>query len=282
MSTKKKKRTTNKKNRKPSRYGSVGGDARGDDPVTALSPLVQQLPQLFSLSLASMTTARCYHGSSPQNFSPSHDHWKACAIYSTVINDDCNQDGVTGGSASVSKHGIADLTKFQADHRKILEDQQFGRFLISWCTELYLTQKEDTIPEVVRQLLLQMGLDIKYLDFKSRRGSRSHHQNMVLSDNIQQRMKYDRDINTDERGIINCLARETRDFCDCMKSRKSEAKEMDKVGRCAGCNDLFPKETLRLCNGCQAAHFHSKDCLIKHWPTHKAFCKILRKATATN
>jgi hypothetical protein len=33
-------------------------------------------------------------------------------------------------------------------------------------------------------------------------------------------------------------AREIKDFCDCMKSKKSEAKEMFKLGRCAGCDDL--------------------------------------------
>jgi hypothetical protein len=63
----------------------------------------------------------------------------------------------------------------------------------------------------------------------------------------------------------------TKDFCDCMKSKKSEAKEMEKLGRCAGCDDLFPKETLRLRNGCQLIRFHSKECLIEHWPTHKSY-----------
>jgi hypothetical protein len=56
-----------------------------------------------------------------------------------------------------------------------------------------------------------------------------------------------------------------------MKSKKSEAKEMEKLGRCAGCDDLFPKETLRLRNGCQLIRFHSKECLIEHWPTHKSY-----------
>jgi hypothetical protein len=151
-----------------------------------------------------MTTATCYHGSSPQDFIWSADHWKAFVNYS-LVEIDSNIE-----SASVPKH-VAAFEKFYADHVKILEDQQFGRFLFSWCTELYLTKKEDTIPEIVKELLI-LGLNIRYLDFKFRRESRSHHQDMALSDNYQQRMKYTHDVNAGERGFINCLARKNKGF----------------------------------------------------------------------
>jgi hypothetical protein len=32
-----------------------------------------------------------------------------------------------------------------------------------------------------------------------------------------------------------------------------------KFGRCRGCSELFPKNELRLCIGCRAFHYHSKQ-----------------------
>ncbi|OEU09244.1 hypothetical protein FRACYDRAFT_248579 [Fragilariopsis cylindrus CCMP1102] len=90
--------------------------------------------------------------------------------------------------------------------------------------------QHDTIPDIVVKELLMLGLDVRYLDFKFGRESRSHPQDMALSDKYHQRMKHTQD---------------TNNFCDYMKSKKSEAKEMDKLSHCAGCDDLLNIRSLR-------------------------------------
>ena len=36
-----------------------------------------------------------------------------------------------------------------------------------------------------------------------------------------------------------------------------------------------PKETLRLCNGCEYVKYHNRECQIDHRPIHKFECKKL-------
>ena len=89
-------------------------------------------------------------------------------------------------------------------------------------------------------------------------------------------MKYCVDIHDDDRGIINCLARETLPYCDCMKHKKEESKLMEKIGRCYGCDEQFSKQKLFACKGCTLAKYHSRECQIMDWPKHKYQCNIHR------
>ena len=91
-------------------------------------------------------------------------------------------------------------------------------------------------------------------------------------------MKYSRDLE-DERGIINCLYRETKNYCDCMKTKKMEANNMDKMDLCHGCCKVFPKARTMVCDGCQAVVYCSKECSITDWPCHKSFCTYVQKNT---
>ena len=66
--------------------------------------------------------------------------------------------------------------------------------------------------------------------------------------------KYSRDCLTN-RGIINCLFRETNTFCNCMKPYKEEAKAMEKLGMCMMCDQEFPKMQLKRCFRCLAVQY---------------------------
>ena len=76
----------------------------------------------------------------------------------------------------------------------------------------------------------------------------------------------------DDRGVINCLFRETKPYCDCMDDKKTEAKSMDKIEYCNGCHNSFSRESIKKCRGCKVAFFCSKDCYKKNWPAHKERC----------
>jgi len=91
--------------------------------------------------------------------------------------------------------------------------------------------------------------------------------------------KYTTDIML-ERGVINCLARETQTACDCMTPRKMEAKKMDKNGLCHGCRNEFPKHTLKFCVGCNIVKYCSHECQVTEWPDHRERCKWSQDSTA--
>jgi hypothetical protein len=149
--------------------------------------------------------------------------------------------------------------KYDDDHKHFTEDPEFCRFIFGYCTEQYLRSNNlhDNDRRVIIIDLLTLGLTI--------RNSRNKISN-------EQSSKYKRDIRTN-RGIINCLARETKTYCNCMKEGKDIARTMEKVGSCYGCGNEFPKETLSLCNGCQFVKYHSRECQINDWPIHKLHCK---------
>jgi hypothetical protein len=84
-------------------------------------------------------------------------------------------------------------------------------------------------------------------------------------------LKYCRDVRT-ERGVINCLSRETIEFCDCMVTKKDAAKTMEKLGVCYQCEDLFSKKQLFKCSACHSHQYCSKKCQVNDWTRHKTIC----------
>merc|ERR1712238_214242 len=108
-------------------------------------------------------------------------------------------------------------------------------------------------------------------------GIRSKYKYYPVSADIEKYNKYQRDIDTD-RGIINVLYRETNTFCNCMKPYKDNTKAMEKVGKCMGCRDEFPKMQLRRCSRCLTIQYCSNKCMKKSWPTHKLFCRPHNKS----
>ena len=41
---------------------------------------------------------------------------------------------------------------------------------------------------------------------------------------------------------------------------------------------MFDYTSLRRCTGCGINHYCSKECQLKNWPEHKAFCKVASRA----
>mmetsp|Transcript_34994 Transcript_34994/g.39082 ORF Transcript_34994/g.39082 Transcript_34994/m.39082 type:complete len:272 (+) Transcript_34994:700-1515(+) len=228
------------------------------------------------------TTMTCYHGSAIEKFSLDHEYSKTIHDY-FILQNECSKFNYDGTAT------IALWPKFNEDegHMQVMEDEQFGSFIFAFYSQLYLNNKDAEIlnkrkkwggnyrigysnkdigfaTEHVMEVLLKLGLHSKY-DYvpKTKDGSKL--------------CKFCRDIaNKNKRGIINCLARETKEFCLCMNQDKAEAKNMEKVVNCHGCNQFFPKEQLLKCNGCDAVFYHNRQCQIDHWPRHKRFCKEMK------
>lgn len=91
-------------------------------------------------------------------------------------------------------------------------------------------------------------------------------------DSREKALKYSRDLDT-ERGLINCLHRETKQCCDCLATKKYEANGMSKMQRCIRCHEVFPKADMMKCDGCEMVVYCSKTCCIQDWPCHRTICK---------
>ena len=49
---------------------------------------------------------------------------------------------------------------------------------------------------------------------------------------------------------------------------------------CTGCSKLFPRKDMKVCTGCRAERYCSKECQKKTWSAHKTTCKALSKLRA--
>ena len=170
----------------------------------------------------------------------------------------------------------------------------FSKFLFAYCAQLYLENNSggdgegdgdncdndevqvegeggenftDRQKGMMAMLLLK-GLRVRYLQVPTEEGKDVYGRDS--SDCYEKYLKYTRDIMTD-RGVINCLARETS--CGCMNRFKARAKSMEKLGHCFGCMKNFPKETMMLCSRCKHVKYCSRKCQLDHWPKHKARCE---------
>ena len=200
----------------------------------------------------SVTTMVCYHGSSKQYFVVKGSDYKIV---------------VDGWISFVKKAGTAEFNmlyqNFLTKHKDVLESSDFYRYIFAFTTEMfrnsYRSERYFFPFKKNLQQILRLGLYSKY-------GL------SPLSTDIEKREKYFRDIETD-RGIINCLYRETNTFCNCMKPFKIEATKMEKVGMCFGCKQEFLKTVLKLCNRCECVHYCSNKCMKTNWPFHKNYCR---------
>jgi len=137
------------------------------------------------------------------------------------------------------------------DHKEILEgDSNFIRYIFALCTSWYLKTKT-TNGEM--KALLCLATVNKY------------------SSDSEKMNRYNIAIRLD-RGVINCLSRETKSFCDCMQAKKMEAKGMAKRELCLGCRITFPRKDMLICGGCKFALYCNEDCQTKDWTKHRGDC----------
>merc|ERR1712238_588822 len=127
------------------------------------------------------------------------------------------------------------LQNFETKHEDLLKEPDFYRYTFAYITEVfrnsYGSEKYSPPFEAHLQFILCLGIKSKYL-------------HSPLSADTEKLHKYGRDIMT-ARGIINCLYRETKTFCDCMKPYKIDAVGMDKLGSCYGCRKKVSKTQLK-------------------------------------
>jgi len=155
---------------------------------------------------------------------------------------------------------------FEKGHWEYFHDLQFAHYIFALCTSWYLKTNQLT-PEM--HDLLAMAMKIKYIHMNDGKFN---------SDQVK---RYVRAIfKNDDRNVINCLSRETKSYCDCMKDKKTEADGMEKTEFCYGCHTIVPREGMLKCSGCNFAMFCTDGCYDKHWPKHREVCKKFKLSNA--
>ena len=239
-----------KKNRRrnPNNAASATANATANatDNAFVLSPATIKLGSLYS---ASSGTNPCYHGSTVDKFQPDNEYMKAVEEY---LNN-CQETSLLNSQDAQLHAG-----KYNEDYRHLINNPEFCLFIVAICTQYYLASSESPVLHENRQFrcLLFLGYE-------------------CIKPTGDKRSKFNRDACT-ERGVINILVRETKTHCKCMNEAKDIAKKMDKMGQCHGCRNDFPKETLRLCDGCQFWKYHDRKCQLRYWPIHEADCKQMQ------
>jgi len=224
----------------------------------------------FANAMVKDPSSWCFHGSTVEDF--------ARADYRKVIDD-----FFVYMHSCRSREVESSRKIFDDGHKEIIVQSKFATFLFALVTSTYLqldkTNKDSmntNTPAATRafqwdlQELLQLGIRARYT-----MGPRSVGKEV----DIEQAYKYIRDVHSDgnDRGTINCLYRETKEHCTCMKAKKAEAKEMIKMECCHGCRQNFPKTTMKKCEGCNVVVYCSTACHKKKWHEHKDICERFQK-----
>ena len=222
--------------------------------ATVLEEVMDELSSTTSTSAATATPSDrgpCFHGITS-------DHFLNGVAYRDIICDYLTLS-------------VPDRPRFTDDHEEYFTDLNFSRYVFAVCTSWYLTMNRTTIDMI---WLLHMAIDIKYLFVVL-----DAHRSGGPAPDRDKLYRYYLGIhnNADDRGVINCLSRETKPFCDCMKVKKTEADGMDKIEHCVGCNNIFPRKDMLKCSGCKIALFCSNECQAKDWLEHRKDCKTLEK-----
>lgn len=213
-----------------------------------------------TISAAAVTSASkhrpCLHGSTSDHFSDGRAYRDVVKDYLTVSHEDGWRE------------------TFYGDHEVYLRDLNFAQYIFALCTSWYL-KMNGTTPELndlnrMKDLIF-LAFQIKYIRLPVYEGEKP---------DLAKYDRYHRAIhNNDERGVINCLSKETKSYCNCMKEKKTEADNMEIIGTCTGCNLNFPRSGMKKCSGCEFAMFcTTEDCYAKYWPAHKEICEKTKAA----
>ena len=252
--------------------------------ITAAAAAAASKPASSSSSTAEKPEENvvCYHSSSAEHFDADSEFLQMVKSYVKLGKKHYSDDG---NAVDVQEKFFNDF-----DHDKVLLDSEFTNFVFAVAVELYLkssseereiyytctmAERPSTTMYELRNVIF-MGLNIKYFIVP--------YDTQSLQEQFENRTngnKYIKDIVT-ERGLINCLHREIRQYCNCMDSKKEEAKGMEKTERCFGCGREFLKELMKKCDGCKSVVYCSKDCQSNNWPRHQNVCEWEQKKLAAN
>ena len=221
---------------------------------------MEELMDALSLTITTADTRLCSHGSTSEHFSDG-------LAYKGVIHN----------------YLLADLEgwggKFIADYQEQFRDLNFIRYTFALCTSWYLRDLQNAnMSQYPFELpvLLDLAVQFKYFHTPLLAQQRSD----GPGPDHDQLKRYLRDCSKNgERGVINCLSRETKLYCNCMQDKKMEAESMTKVHVCTGCDHTFPREGMKRCRGCKFAMFCTKGCYKASWPNpvnHREVCKEIQ------
>jgi len=73
-----------------------------------------------------------------------------------------------------------------------------------------------------------------------------------------------------ERALTKFFRR--RITCSCLDTKYLQVKPLPRTGNCSWCKTRMKLKELKICSGCNVCHYCSRECQVKSWPTHKAFC----------
>ena len=227
----------------------------------------------------------CFHSSSAEHFVAGSEFLKIVKSY--VVLDKKYIDNEDQRNPAHNKFFA------EKENKNVYLDGEFTNFVFALGVSLYLnlsseekeryyklSSREQKIGTAYFELLLiiELGLNIKYIFVPFLDKTKSQQKSI---DDREKAMKYLRDIGT-ERGLINCLHRETKQYCDCMASKKDEAKGMCKMERCNSCRREFLKKLMKKCDGCESVVYCSKKCCKNDWSYHKIACELEKKKQAAH
>ena len=141
---------------------------------------------------ASDIGGRCFHGST-------FDHFPDGRAYRDIIRDffavtTKNFPGTNFPDCPAAAE------KFTANHHEYFTDSNFFRYIFALCTSWQLKTKRTPV-EMKVLILLTIAFKYLYPPLKMKRYIRAI-------------------MHEDDRGVINCLAKETKPYCNCMKDQK--------------------------------------------------------------
>ena len=261
------------------KFGTPAIDAVITARAVRLSPPPAAAAAAAGISSSSSSTTDdvvCYHGSSAEHFEAGNtsEYVKITKAYTKLRKK--------YGAAKYDQARVDRMKQFLYDKENILLflDPNCAKVVFALAVALYFSlsseeielfqsrrlaeEEANTTPSFELESLLLLGINIKYQIIPFFTGN---------TINPELLTKYGRDVQSNERGIIHCLYRETKDYCDCMVPHKEQAKNMDNLQQCHECGRFSAKKLTTKCKGCQFAIYCGEQCRRAHWSTHREYCK---------
>jgi len=191
---------------------STTAASSSSSPAANLNEMMEGLSLMITTASASDMRA-CSHGSTSTHFPDGR-------AYSDVI-----PELLLAPKETVAQKG------FKKSHPEYFRDFDFSQYLFALCTSWYLKLNGTTFE---MRLILMKAVEIKHFveidAFHS--GGPAPEENKLD--------RYSRAIWTNkDRGVINCLSRETKSFCNCMGEKKNGSGWYAKIRNVHGMYTFF-------------------------------------------